>query len=237
MKIIAAVVLACTVKTAFCQVVLDTSVRKRYDSIFSTCPAELKAQFMKMEEDTLTRGDFAMGRLVIDTLNKNEYLLKTSGSIIFVKDVTFKGGKKRHKPVKRPTEQTCYDFWLAGSGLKDDSLFFGISNGWFGGAAIKNVLYKGYASVYFNIYKKYDSTYKATLKSERTNQLTMPVKVIKFNISDTGFTRNNVLYIEAEIVSVPFFEEDSKFKNGYLKQQVHISYYYKLFRPDKRNIL
>ncbi len=220
-------------KDAFTQVIYDKCVSKQYENLFKKLPKEDQRKMVKWEKDTLNQSGFVIiteGKT--DTLNKRES--KPAFSEITLIDIDPKTNKPITVKTRKAANDNDYSYSFCNQSFRNDTLVIQIG-GPFWQQTITHLIFKNSLKTFHNEYLKRDVILKADINDSLTNNLTIPVKTIKFTLSDNVFKVRKIIFGSAEIITSPYFKKDLGEENYFYNLQTKMKYYFK-FRVTK-NIL
>lgn len=180
------------------RILINPSVKDRYYQLLHAIP------------DTAEQAHF----LKLDSLLQPDLQHQLAG--IAVENVlltTYPGEAYRMEPaLRRPTG----DFFQAEL-TNDSTLQLRMANP-FADYFPEQIITRGLARSYWNIWHKYDRTARAARTDTFTNRLQVPAHTLRMVLSDSLFVPGKVLYGAVQLCTAPYFEQDD---DGTEKQRQH----------------
>ena len=228
MRILLILLVTFNLTISYGQVTYDSTLSKKYDSVYNMLVPEFKSIVLYQENDAgYSKGIVLCTALIDDTLNMKDLLPRDNSIRIFDMD----GKETLIEPEKMPDLFPMDIFYS----FRKDTLNIEVSTMFMSKEKISHKIIGNKVETTYNEYYKQDSILKADSSATKTNDLTIPAKTIKFVLSDKIFSEGKTIYGEAEIITADFLYLNAfDFKNEILKHRYHYKYYFK-FRIKKNS--
>lgn len=228
MRILLILLVTFNVTISYGQVTYDSTLSKKYDSIYKMLVPEFKSIVLYQENDAgYSKGIVLCTALIDDTLNMKDLLPRDNSIRIFDMD----GNETLIEPEIMPDLFPMDIFYS----LRKDTLNIEVSTMFMSKEKINHKIIGNQVETTYNEHYKQDSILKADSTATKTNNLTIPATTIKFALSDKIFLEGKTIYGEAEIITADFLYLNAfDFKNEILKHRYHYKYYFK-FRIKKNS--
>lgn len=222
MRILLILLVTFNLTISYGQVTYDSTLSKKYDSVYKMLVPEFKSIVLYQENDTgYSKGIVLCTALIDDTLNMKDLLPRDNSIRIFDMD----GKETLIEPEKMPDLFPMDIFYS----FRKDTLNIEVSTIFMSKEKISHKIIGNKVETTYNEYYKQDSILKADSSATKTNDLTIPATTIKFVLSDRIFSEGKTIYGEAEIITADFLYLNAfDFKNEILKHRYHYKYYFKI---------
>jgi hypothetical protein len=222
MRILLILLVTFNLTISYGQVTYDSTLSKKYDSVYKVMAPEFKSLVLYQEYDVGYLGGIVLcSAFIDDTLNMKDLLPRDNSIRIFDMD----GNETLIEPEKMPDLFPMLIFdWL-----QKDTLNIEVTPWYMSKETISHKIIGDQVETTYNEYYKQDSILKADSSASKTNDLTIPATTIKFVLSDKIFSEGKTIYGEAEIITADFLYLNAfGFKNEILKHRYHFKYYFKI---------
>lgn len=228
MRILLILLVSFNVTISYGQVTYDSTLSKKYDSVYKMLVPEFKSIVLYQENVAgYSKGIVLCTALIDDTLNMKDLLPRDNSIRIFDMD----GNETLIEPEIMPDLFPMDIFYS----FRKDTLNIEVSTMFMSKEKISHKIIGNQVETTYNEYYKQDSILKADSAATKTNDLTIPATTIKFALSDKIFSEGKTIYGQAEIITADFLYLNAfDFKNEILKHRYHYKYYFK-FRIKKNS--
>ena len=205
---------------AFGQYKIDTHVQLEFDSLFNKQPEEIQnkryikgfdngfALLLTFKEDTLNNEDFTP--IVIDTS-------------ITIKIVSIdKNGNELPEPIK---DTTKYNQWLSCQATYlNDTLGIGTYFGLLSGLSFSVRIIGNKTIGDFYEYSSGNHVYRYKLTSDKSTNIQVNAETENVVLSKMPKQLGDVFYGKATLLTEPFYEDDTSFKNGFIYKKYLVTF-------------
>ncbi len=205
---------------SYSQIVVDTSLKAKYDSIMKLCDKGIQKKSEQMDKMEDYSGGYVLFiKSATDTLNKK--IFKKQFRDVVISDLDGNVSTREQKEAIEDLAFCGLEF------LEDDTLKISIGFP-FDSKSISHLIIKNKVKTEVNIYYKNNSILKKEIKSKKlTNNLFIKGNALAFSLSDTKFANNKIIYGFAEINSDEFYCKDFYNEDQFLQLRYKMKYYFK----------
>jgi hypothetical protein len=205
-------------QNAFGQYKIDLNVQKEFDNLFSKQPKEIQdkryikgfdngfALLLTFKEDTLNIKDFTP--IVIDT----------SITIVSVDE-------NGNELPETPKDTTKFNQWLSCQATYlNDTLGIGTFFGLLSGLSLSVKIIGNKSIGGFYEYSSGDNIYRYKLTSAKSTNIQVDAETKNVILSKLPEKLGDVFYGKATLVTKPFYEDNSYFKNGFIYKRYLVTF-------------
>ncbi|MEO7266061.1 MAG: hypothetical protein ABIW38_14185 [Ferruginibacter sp.] len=203
---------------AFSQVIIDKNIARKFNAAYTKLDPLVRQKLEKEPSFANSIRIFTVNK--IDTLNKDELI--PNGRTILLKDANGNTVTNNNEDV------TNQPFPFMGTIYNDSLVLHDI---W---GVDKYTIFKCKLTATYEVFQKGDSIYRLHLADQKVSSLFIPINSSKFVLNTSTFAEGKTMYGEIVFVTQTFYEEDTFFKNNYIKTRLRCSFVFRII-PKKNN--
>ncbi len=120
-------------------------------------------------------------------------------------------------------------FLLCYCSFKNNKLEIISGNGFFSGFSITITIKDSQVKAKYSEYNSDEATLKAKLRSKKKDEIVVPATIHEISLNKEPQNGIDEIYGKVQVTSAPYFTYSNAwgFKNGYIKQAMSFTYYFK----------
>ena len=208
---------------------VDNNLESTYESAFLKMEPSYQEKVKELEIKDSLFGFSIFTTYLIDTLNKED-IIYHEGTI----NIEYRNSNSDTSEIaERKVEESTLIPVFTTAELINDTLNLSVGIPFY--PIIRHKVFRNQEISVYEEYFKYDSILRLNLKDSKVSQLYIPIKIKKFLVNSSSFIPGQIIYGQVEFETIPYYSDDSWFKNNFIKKRLRATYLFKV-RVNKNSI-